>query len=136
MRFFCLGSLFSSLAPSPLTLFRRKVSDRRCVRLGALLSLVLCGSCLGALAQGASFAGVQSTVATGALNAAEGIAADSSGDLFIANSGASQILEEKYSGGSYTESTIGSGLNLPGAIAVDANGNLYIADTRNNRAVK
>ncbi|HKR25820.1 MAG TPA: SBBP repeat-containing protein [Acidobacteriaceae bacterium] len=85
----------------------------------------------------AIFSGVQSTVPTGTLNYAYGVAVDSSGNVYVANSGLSQILKETlHSDGTYTESTIGSGLFFPGAIALDTAGNLYIADTDNNRVVK
>ena len=88
-------------------------------------------------AQTVTFGGVQGTVPTGTLNYASGVAVDSSGNVYVANSGLGTVLKETLtSGGTYTESTIGNGLYFPGAIAVDANGNLYIADTDNNRAVK
>ena len=48
---------------------------------------------------------IQSTLATG-LTGAKGIAIDSSGNLYIA---AGNVVKETLSGGSYTESTIGSG---------------------------
>lgn len=87
--------------------------------------------------QTATFAGVQTNVPTGTLNVAYGVAVDSSGNVYVANSGLSQILKETLKpDGTYSESTIGSGLFFPGAIALDTAGNIYVADTDNNRVVK
>lgn len=88
-------------------------------------------------AQIANFNGVQSTIPTGMLNYAYGVTVDSSGNLYIANSGLGTVLKETpSSSGGFIESTLGSGLFFPAAVAVDASGNIYIADTDNDRAVK
>ncbi len=101
-----------------------------------LISMV---AMLGSQARGqaAVYTGVLSNVPTGTLNYAYGVAVDSSGNVYIANSGLSQVLKETLNAdGTYTESAIGSGLYFPGAITVDTVGNVYIADTDNNRVVK
>jgi sugar lactone lactonase YvrE len=88
-------------------------------------------------AQTAIFSGAFSSVPTSTLNYAYGTAVDSSGNVYIANSGLGKVLKETLSAdGTYTESTIGSGFYFPAAIVVDATGNIYIADTDNNRVVK
>jgi hypothetical protein len=46
------------------------------------------------------------------------------------------VLKETLSGGSYMQSTVASGLDLPQGVAVDGIGNVYIADTRNNRVLE
>ena len=56
--------------------------------------------------------------------------------LYIADTGNSRVLKEKYSlnGPSYSQSVIGSGLSAPGAVAVQAGtGSVAIADTGNKR---
>ena len=58
---------------------------------------------------------------------------DSSGNVYIADYLNNRVLKETYQAGTYTESTIGSGLNNPQAVAVDSTGTVYIADTNNNR---
>lgn len=45
------------------------------------------------------------------------------------------MLKETLSGGSYSQSEIGSGLNGPTGVAVDGAGNVYIADYDNSRVV-
>jgi streptogramin lyase len=88
-------------------------------------------------AQTAIFSGAYSSVPTSTLNYAYGTAVDSSGTVYITNSGFGQVLKETLSAdGTYTEGTIGSGFYFPTAIVVDATGNIYIADTDNNRVVK
>jgi sugar lactone lactonase YvrE len=68
-----------------------------------------------------------------------GIAVDSSGDLFVADTFHQAIKEFVAVNGSIPPSptilTIGSGWSSPEAIAVDATGNLYVADS-GNHAVK
>ncbi|HKO10397.1 MAG TPA: Ig-like domain repeat protein [Acidobacteriaceae bacterium] len=85
----------------------------------------------------AIFSGVQAVLPTGTLNTAYGVAVDAAGNVYVANSGLSQVLKETLNAdGTYTESTIGSGLYSPGALALDTAGNLYIADTDNGRVLK
>jgi len=64
-----------------------------------------------------------------------GIAVDGSGNLYIADYDSNLVLKEMFSGGKYTESTIGSGWYSPRAVAVDGSGNLYVAESGMNRVV-
>ena len=64
------------------------------------------------------------------------VAVDAAGSVYIADSNNNRVLKETLSGGVYTESQIGSGLNSPAQVAVDGLGNVYIADTGNSRVVK
>ena len=72
----------------------------------------------------------QSTIpATGLLHP-QGMAVDSSGNVYIADSNNNRVLKETLSGGSYTQSTIpATGLAGPEGVAVDGAGNVYIANT-------
>jgi len=73
---------------------------------------------------------VTTLVSTG-LNHPSGIAVDSAGNLYIADSGNNAIKELAV--GSQTLTTIlASGLNSPQGITIDSAGNLYVADTGNN----
>ena len=92
--------------------------------------------CPNAHAQTAHFSGAQITVPTSSLAYPYGVAADASGDVYIAESGRNQVLKETLSGKSYTESIVASGLSSPDSVAVDGNGNVYIADTLNSRVLK
>ena len=61
----------------------------------------------------------------------QGIAVDSSGNLFIVNS--SSVVNEMLAVGDYTTLLpLVSGLNTPGGVAVDVNGNVFIAESGNN----
>jgi hypothetical protein len=46
------------------------------------------------------------------------------------------VLKETLSGDSYTQSTIGSGLDAPTGVTVDGSGNVYISDPIRNIVVK
>ncbi len=87
-----------------------------------------------AWAQTAQFAGAQTTV-VGGLGFPFWVAADSSGNVYIADFGSNSVLKETLSGGSYTQSTIASGLNGPTGVAVDGSGNVYVSDSNNNRVL-
>ncbi len=98
---------------------------------------------IGSGAQINFFPGVQSTIPAVGLgpggipanqNAPFGVAVDAAGNLYIAD--VKTVLKETLTGGSYTQSTIGSGLNSPVGLAVDGSGNLYIADDYGNQVVK
>jgi uncharacterized protein (TIGR03437 family) len=67
------------------------------------------------------------------LNAPESIAIDSSGNLYIADTGNNEIREISPAG---NISTVLTGLNNPEYVAVDSAGSLYVADTGNNRVLK
>jgi hypothetical protein len=62
------------------------------------------------------------------------VAVDAAGDVFIADTGNSQVVEVPADGGGRT--TIGTGLNHPYGVTVDAAGDVYIADTGNNQVVE
>jgi predicted outer membrane repeat protein len=88
---------------------------------------------IGAGPQLAFSPGTQSTVLPSlAVNPAQ-IAIDGSGSIYIADTANNQVLKETASGGTYTQSTVGSGLSSPAGVAVDAAGNVYIADGGNSR---
>ena len=94
--------------------------------------------------------GGDGTAATSAsLNNPRGLAVDSYGNLFIADTGHSRIREVSANGiittvaGNGTSGYSGDGvaatsteLNQPWGVAVDASGDLFIADTGNNRVRK
>jgi trimeric autotransporter adhesin len=77
------------------------------------------------------------------LNSPAGIALDSLGNLYIADSGNNRIRQVKTNGEITTVAGGGTGgdggpatnaaLSMPLSVAVDLSGNLYIADTANNR---
>ena len=60
-----------------------------------------------------------------------GVAADSNGAIYIADSGGNKVVKIASSGG--TTTTLMSGLSKPAQVAVDGAGNVYVADTGNNR---
>lgn len=88
---------------------------------------------IGAGPQLAFSPGTQSTVLPSlAINAAQ-IAVDGGGSIYIADTANNQVLKEALSGGTYTQSTVGSGLSSPVGVAVDSAGNVYIAEGGNSR---
>ncbi|MGI8751400.1 MAG: putative Ig domain-containing protein, partial [Acidimicrobiales bacterium] len=56
------------------------------------------------------------------------------GDVFIADTNNSRVVEVPAGGGAQT--TVGSGLSSPDGAAVDAAGDVFIADTNNSRVVE
>jgi sugar lactone lactonase YvrE len=60
------------------------------------------------------------------------------GKLFVSDNSAGTVLEEAYSSGTYTPTTlVSSGLSAPAGMAVDAaNNSLFIADSGNNRVAE
>jgi hypothetical protein len=63
------------------------------------------------------------------LSFATSAAADSSGNVFVADIGASALYKETLNpDGSYTQSTISTGAGSPYAVAIDSSNNLYVAD--------
>src|ERR1017187_6763745 len=84
-------------------------------------------------AQSVTFAGAQTTLGSG-LSLPTGVAVDGAGDVFIADSYNSRVVEVPAGGG--VQTTVGSGLHDPTAVAVDGAGSVVIADTYNNRVVK
>ena len=61
------------------------------------------------------------------------MAVDGSGDVFIADTGNNRVVEVKPDG---TQTTVGTGLNLPFGVAVDGSGDVFIADAGNNQVVE
>ncbi|HKO98679.1 MAG TPA: PxKF domain-containing protein [Pyrinomonadaceae bacterium] len=76
----------------------------------------------------------------GQFGQAAGIAVDSSGNIYVADSGSSVI--RKFSSTGTSIGTIGSGgsgdgqFSIPTGIAIDSANNIYVADTGNNRIQK
>lgn len=87
-----------------------------------------------AQAQQVTFAGVMTTVPATGLSCPRGVAVDTAGDVFIANSNHSQIIEVPAGGGA--EFTVGTGFNGPNGVMVTKTGNIFIGDSRNNRVVE
>lgn len=80
--------------------------------------------------------GVQSTIVGTGLKGSFGVAADSSGNVYIADSSNYRILKETPSANGYTASVFLVGGYGPYGIAVDGAGDLYIADYNNSRVLK
>lgn len=70
----------------------------------------------------------------------QAVAVDTTGNVYIVDTGNNVVYKQTLSGGSYTQTTIlnqtNNGLKLPVAIAVDGSGNLYISDSFNERLLK
>ncbi len=97
----------------------------------------------------ANYGGDGGPATTAQLNAPQGLAVDSAGNLYIADSGNSRIRKVAANGaittvaGNGTPGYTGNGgpatnaeLRFPRGVAVDASGSLYIADTANSRIRK
>jgi uncharacterized protein (TIGR03663 family) len=82
----------------------------------------------------------EATLAQGQFNNARGIAADSSGNLYVADSSNHRIMALNAAGEQIrTIGSVGRGegqLHEPSGVSVDDEGNLYVADTWNGRVVK
>ena len=61
---------------------------------------------------------------------------DAGGNVYVTNDSNGLIVKETLSAGSYSPTTIVSGLSSPAGVAVDGSGNVYIADTDNRRVLK
>jgi len=72
----------------------------------------------------------------GALKAAHHLVVDSSGNLYIADTGNNRIVKVIPSGTASVVSTGSYSLNAPQGVAIDALGNIFIADTGNNRILE
>ncbi len=88
------------------------------------------------------------------LSVPEGVAVDSSGNLYVADTGNHRVLEyntplttdrtadrffgqpDFFSNGSNTGGLSPSSLSVPEGVAVDSSGNLYVADAGNNRVLE
>jgi DNA-binding beta-propeller fold protein YncE len=60
----------------------------------------------------------------------QGVAADAAGNIYVANTGADDVLVFSPTGTLLT--TITGGFNDPGQVAVDPSGNIYVSDTLND----
>jgi sugar lactone lactonase YvrE len=85
-------------------------------------------------AQAVVFASAQSVLPVTGLSDPDGVAADSQGNIFIADSANNRVLKVAAGGGG--QSVVGSGLNQPTGVAVDGAGDVFIADSGNNRVVE
>jgi streptogramin lyase len=71
--------------------------------------------------------------ASAGFNSPWGLAVDSSGNVYVADSGNNRVCEINSQGGC-RELGAAAGFNHPYGVAVDSNGNVYVADTGNSRA--
>src|SRR5579864_8083683 len=69
-----------------------------------------------------------SFAATKPISYPKGLAVDSKGNLYVANSGGNDILEYNANYQQMTTKTITSNISNPSAVAVDAQGNLWVAN--------
>ncbi len=74
-------------------------------------------------------AGSLTTLAASGFNQPKGVAVDSAGNLYIADTSNNAI--KKWTRTNNTVTTLISGLNQPGGVAVDTAGNVFIADSQN-----
>jgi len=65
--------------------------------------------------------------------APDGVAADSTGRIYVANTGSSSVAILNPDGSLLGTLTSDDGFNHPSAVAVDANGLVYVSDTFNDR---
>jgi sugar lactone lactonase YvrE len=112
---------------------------RRLLRATAVLAVSavpFVGTLIGADAAGAispSSYQSQTTIGTG-LNHPDGVAVDAAGDVFIADTRNSRVVEVPANGG--PQVTVGTGIQFPQGVTVDSAGNVYIAESGNNLVVK
>jgi len=92
---------------------------------GLLCATALLSSAL--KAQTVSFAGMQSTVATG-FNVPGSVAVDKAGNLYVADTYDSQLVKVA-PGGAY--STVGTGLAYPGEVVIDGAGDIFVTSGAN-----
>ncbi len=60
-------------------------------------------------------------------------AVDYSGNVYVVDYNNNAVYKETLSAGTYTQSTVATGLNNPEGVAVDGAGNVYICDSGNNQ---
>ncbi|MGC9293299.1 MAG: hypothetical protein ACP5EP_11365, partial [Acidobacteriaceae bacterium] len=90
-------------------------------------------------AQTVTFSGYQMTVPTTRLESPNGVAVDSKGDVYIADTNNNRVVEEPWdssTSGYGTQTTVGTGLSGPAGVAVDSKGDVLIADTGKGTAVE
>ena len=97
------------------------------------IAIVFCSVARAGIPPSAHFSEGQSDVPSSQLRSPEGVAVDTGGNVYIADTGNGRVLKETFSQGVYTESTVASG-GLGSGVAVDARGNVYV--TGNNQVVK
>ena len=78
------------------------------------------------------FSSNQTTIGSGFDNP-WGVAVDTSGQVFVADTNNSRIVSMNADGSNQT--TIGSGFNYPSGVAVDTSGHVFVGDTNNNQIV-
>jgi len=78
------------------------------------------------------FSSNQTTIGSGFSNPS-GVAVDTSGHIFVADSGNSRIVSMNADGSNQT--AIGSGLSDPEGVAVDTSGHIFVADSGNSQIV-
>ncbi len=103
-------------------------------RTGILAGLALL--CVPAASAQITFVGAQRTVVSTGLSGPNGAAVDSSGNLYIADTGNNRIVKIAPNGTQTVVSVAPLTLNFPLAVALDCAGNLYVTDGNNNRVVK
>jgi Abnormal spindle-like microcephaly-assoc'd, ASPM-SPD-2-Hydin/NHL repeat len=82
-----------------------------------------------ATAQGPNITYTVKTTINHGLSFATSAAADSAGNVFVADIGTAALYKETLNpDGSYTQSTISTGAGTPYAVAIDSSNNLYVAD--------
>ena len=79
------------------------------------------------------FSSNQTTIASSGLRYPGGVAVDTSGQVFVADTYNSRIVSMNADGSHQT--TIGSGFDNPWGVAVDTSGQVFVGDTNNNRIV-
>jgi hypothetical protein len=62
-----------------------------------------------------------------------GSAVDYSGNVYVVDYNNNTVYKETLSAGTYTQSTVATGLNNPEGVAVDGAGNVYVCDSGNNQ---
>ncbi len=108
---------------------RLSLLTRRFFQFFLVASLLALAGVMGADAQ------TLTSIGTG-LNGPTGVAVDSSGNVYIADSGNNRLL--KVTAGGNSQTTVATGLNGPTGVAVDTvlAATAYIADSGNDRVVK
>lgn len=113
----------------------------RRVTISAVVLLLVAAAQAAHASYSLSFQGLAQTLNTGGsitLSSPSGIVVDSSGNVFVSDTGNSRIVEVNALGTAtvLTINGLSTALTAPAGIAIDDSGNLYVADTGNNRVVK